>query len=434
MERLLFHSNPRTRQDSENRQTEFGGWKSYQPRLYYEYTLETVIAKANNIDSKGVQNPGTCSTLDNNMKIFSREYLLTCIYQMFCSSSVRNSDDNSPAIICYSTKSSKTQHFLQFVELSISSIPTDIDNKSDHGLYEKNSLEYGIINSMNLPVKSSKSIKSRKKSQSNNLKGPNSSHHILATNVNSITKQKNSSHVSSKLSSQKWKKNVTKNKLSQVTYSPVFKLKETWRIKNVFFKSYFSNVEGYGNLFGKFDLIDAILSYSIIKYQEYLSTINQTYVRNHFIVYWLSESIGKCKFEFPMFFKDGDKMIDVLGNRLKPLEDDESYMPYKHWSIDPKEKNVAKCEKSARSDPWLRFLHRLKCGITKSAYQRLLDAFDYYIRIRFSLYDNIPYLNGRSSEVKGNINFDDLDDYQERYDILHHKDGADKTTHVPISN
>ena len=94
------------------------------------------------------------------------------------------------------------------------------------------------------------------------------------------------------------------------------------------------------------------------------------------------------------------------------------------WSIDPLIGDIDQCELSVRDDTWCVFLSRLKHGITKSAYKRLLEAFEYITCWTCQKITKIAYLNEEEINLEKNI---DLDTYFKRYDHLNEVAGDQKS-------
>ena len=401
MENLLFHSNPLTRTEDETRQLNSGGWKKYNSRLFYEHVLETVIVKANKAH-KYCERGSKFSSYLNNKNIFSREFLLSCIYEMFCSFRLRKNNDYSPTIISLTFPYRKNKNPLWFVELSIPSIPTDLDRVWIEEMSESERLQCGLLKSKTLskPVNTMQLNSNKKR---NNQK--------IIRKANHVTDAQNSETNETIQKEQDVSNDFKRDeKKIVVIYNPLLS-DEHRNLKNVFFK-YNLDKNKFGCLFDDYDVIDVIIWST---HYKYLSTLGgrrknmEQYIRDY-----LYKPIGQCKWTMSMFFKDHSRLIEFVRTRLNKKHE-YKWNKYEQWSIDPKKNHVSQCEASARTDKWLIFLAGLKNGITRSAYMRILDAFEFYLYKERDIVNNIPYLNGKS--IKNRYHFN-LDDYSERYDHL----------------
>ena len=69
-----------------------------------------------------------------------------------------------------------------------------------------------------------------------------------------------------------------------------------------------------------------------------------------------------------------------------------------------------------RNGKWELFIEELKKGITKRAYKRILDSYEYYILTKDNQYNEVPYLNNKKVNF---FDFKQLNDYRTRYDKLY---------------
>ena len=442
MEKLLFHSNPFDRNKEATNQMRSGGWMMYDSKLFYEHILKNVLDKADKVHANRLKESSFSSYLDNNINIFSREYLLTCIYQMFCCTNMRNENDISPTIIIKSSQYRKNKFPLTFVELILPNIPTDVGNFSEYVLNESERVQCGLSRrTINLESDDPTQSSTQKKAKNNSKRLKRVTYNseietIIIDDVESDVQAQSSTRNNTKNSSQSSKRltnnsetaiiddtfmnreqhiepndSILKKKEERVFYNPILS-KDRKRVKNTFFKYHISNSEQKGYLFPGYNVIDVIIYTSYLKYKSSMGTRRDNI--RQFITEYINIPMGKCKFMLSMFFKDRDRLVEFVRNKVRDFKDNKCRTNIL-WSIDPEENHLSISEKSVRNDTWFDFLSGLKKGITPSAYRRLLEACDYYFLTQRSELDNIPYLNGIIDEQPHRLN---LDRYTSRYDFL----------------
>ena len=392
MERLLFHSNPVTRTEEELKRLKSGGWVKYNPRLYYEYIVTTILPKLRKEHLRFFKKRNEQNDFYLGTRLLSREHLLTSLYETFYSSTFRGINDNSSAIISYTVSYKKTKYLLKFISVRIEN-----NNIQIHDSDESNESE----SSCNSSVSTASTIVTSNHPTNNSEKPKKSSPHPVTTEEESETKADDIINFNG-------------------IFSRVGKIS-----KNFFFRHYLLNKEKTkGYLMKPYDLLDMIL---IIQLKQYYSQYGQdNFSVRKFVDRELLRPIGDCRFMLPMLFKDDNSLFWLVRDRLRLDKHKVNYEEI-HWSINPEKENIEKCEKSAREDDWFIFLERLKYGITLSAYQRIVEAFEYYICYRSHKTIKVSYLNDEEIKYGHSIN---LDNYSQRYDFLH----VDKNKNNNICN
>ena len=429
MECLLFHSNPLDRNSSQAAQIHKSGWSKYAPKLFYDYIIVSILPK--------LQEKRNLTQNDSyeGTRLLSREHLLTSFYQIMYNRTIRNEGDCSPAIISRTTPSRKKSHILSFMRVRIENIRIQMDVVDENN--EGDSLSQMSTCTRSSLVSTSKvadNIVDNEISANNTT--PQQPGEEMTDVVDcskrsmNIVKQKVVKKKSSKKKRSKSRRtssviDISPKDTSNVTFNPMFRdLSLLGKLKkNIFFRHYMSK-DNVGYILKDYDVLDMIILYGLKLYHSRYGWEKYT-IKNLVRAVFL-KSLGACEFRLTMFFENEDKMYNIIRDRLRKLV---GYVKTNEieditWSIDPLIGDIDQCELSVRDDTWCVFLSRLKHGITKSAYKRLLEAFEYITCWTCQKITKIAYLNEEEINLEKSI---DLDTYFKRYDHLNEVAGDQKS-------